>query len=261
MWSWFNRWGATPIPEASWLDLLVRYPFLRRDNPQQEHALRQLCMRFLRSKEFHGAGGLDITDEMALAISAQACLPVLALGLHWYDDFVGIVVHPGEVIAKREVADAAGVVHRYSEVLAGEAMHQGPVMLSWHDVQQAGAHADRPYNVVIHEFAHKLDMRDGAADGCPPLPAGFLGTKSGAAARNLWFAAFNPEYQDFCERATIAERFSGAPTWLDPYAATSIDEFFAVACEAYFVDRSRFKVEHPRLMPPLDAFFCSVVNA
>jgi Mlc titration factor MtfA (ptsG expression regulator) len=282
MWDWLNRWrhsGASPrlahnavegalgrwrgasIPDDLWLGLLARYPFLRGDGAQQEQVLREMCMRFLRSKEFHGAGGLEITDPMALAIAAQACLPVLALGLHWYDDFVGIVVHPGEVLARREVADEAGVVHRYSEVLVGEAMHQGPVMLSWHDVQQAGADGEHPYNVVIHEFAHKLDLRDGAADGCPPLPAGFLGTGSAAAARRVWFAALNPEYETFRENVTIAERFSGTPTWLDPYAATSIDEFFAVACEAYFVDRARFKAEHARLMPLFDGFFGNALSA
>jgi Mlc titration factor MtfA (ptsG expression regulator) len=256
-----GRWRGTPIPDALWLDLLARYPFLQGDTRQQEQALRQLCLRFLRTKEFHGAGGLEITDAMALTIAAQACLPVLALGLHWYDDFVGIVVHPGEVLARREVADEAGVVHYYNEVLVGEAMHQGPVMLSWHDVQQAGVDGEHPYNVVIHEFAHKLDLRDGAADGCPPLPAGFLGTSSVAAARHAWFAALKPEYKAFRESATIAERFSGTPTWLDPYAATSIDEFFAVACEAYFVDRGRFRAEHARLMPLFDGFFGGALSA
>lgn len=276
MWNWLNRWWradahppaahgpalaplhrgrGTPIPDALWQALLARYPFLLAHAAPREADLRHLCMGFLDQKRFHGAGGLQITDELALAIAAQACLPVLSLGLHWYDDFVGIVVHAGEVLARRTMADEAGVVHHYDEVLAGEAMDQGPIMLSWHDVQQAGTDAERPYNVVIHEFAHKLDMRDGAADGCPPLPAGFFGSSSAAQARQFWFAALQPEYEDFRERATIAERFSGAPTWLDPYGAESIDEFFAVACEAYFVDRKRFETEHPRLTPLFRGFF------
>ena len=97
-------------------------------------------------------------------------------GLAWYDDFVGIVVHPSEVVARRKTTDETGVVHEYDEVLAGEAMDRGPVMLSWQDVLASSVTRDEGYNVVIHEFAHKIDMRGGAADGCPPLPAGFAGT-------------------------------------------------------------------------------------
>ena len=126
-------------------------------------------------KEFHGAGGLLVTDAMAVAVAAQACLLLVGLAsdkdpaaaLAWYDDFVGIVLHPGEVLARREIADEAGVVHAWSEALTGEAMEGGPVMLSWADVADAGTSAAAGYNVVMHEFAHKIDMADGYADGVP----------------------------------------------------------------------------------------------
>ncbi len=249
------------IPERMWRELLARYPFLDGRGKEQEGMLRQLCLRFLDQKEFHGAKGLLVTDEMALAIAAQACLPVLHLGLHWYDDFVGIVVQPGEVVARREVTDEFGVVHRFTEVLVGEAMEQGPVMLSWPDVEMAGQAGRDGYNLVIHEFAHKLDMRDGRADGCPPLPMGFAGTQSGQQARTLWLAALQEEFDRFRERVVIAERFSGTPTWLDSYGASALDEFFAVACEGYFVNRNRFTEEHPRLRPLFDGFFNPVRSA
>jgi MtfA peptidase len=139
------------------------------------------------------------------------------------------------------------VVHDYEEILAGEAMHRGPVMLSWADVASAAAQAAAGYNVVIHEFVHKLDMRDGLADGCPPLPS--------VAARRHWQAVMQAEYEAFRERVVIAERFGGAAPWLDPYGAEAIDEFFAVACEAYFVSRTRFEAEFPRLVPLFDGFF------
>jgi Mlc titration factor MtfA (ptsG expression regulator) len=132
-------------------------------------------------------------------------------------------------------------------VLAGEAMEGGPVMLSWRDVAGAGGTAREGYNVVIHEFVHKLDMRDGVADGCPPL--------SSAQARRDWLAVMQPQYDAFREQVIIAERFGGAPTWLDPYGAQSIDEFFAVASEAYFVNRERFGTEFADLLRLLDSFF------
>ncbi|MEO5661469.1 MAG: zinc-dependent peptidase, partial [Polaromonas sp.] len=149
-----RRLGARPkaIPEALWQRTLRRYPFLARHSADELQQLRALVGQFLQHKEFSGANGLTVTDEMAVAIAAQACLPVLQLGLSWYDDFTGIVVHPGAMLARRETLDAAGVVHRYKEALLGEAMHGGPITLSWQDVAAAGDLAERGHNVVIHEF-------------------------------------------------------------------------------------------------------------
>lgn len=197
---------------------------------------------------------------MAVAIAAQACLPLLHWGeprqaLGWYSDFVGIVVHPGAVLARRQVTDAAGVVHQYAEPLIGEAMERGPVMLSWHEVQGGGHSAAQGSNVVVHEFAHKLDMRSGTADGCPPLPAGFMGTRSARAAHELWWAAWEPAYDSFCQRVAMAQRFGAALPWLDAYGATAPAEFFAVVCEAYFVQRAQCAHELPTLLALLDAFF------
>jgi len=255
--------ATRPIPEPLWQATLARHPFLSSLVHDERVRLRDLSARFLSTKEFHGAHGLVVTDAMAIAVAAQACLPLLHLGrpdapetaLRWYDDFVGIVLQPGEVLAHREVVDEQGIVHHYDEVLAGEAMEGGPVMLSWHDVATAGEAAEAGYNVVIHEFVHKIDLRDGAADGCPPLPAGFLGTASARAAREAWLQAWQAEYERFREQVIIAERFGGTPTWLDPYGAEALDEFFAVACEAYFVNRPRFAQDFAALLPLLDGFF------
>lgn len=244
---WRRRLKPRAIPDPLWQAALENYPFLARRPAPDAHRLRELAGLFLATKEFHGARGFTVTDEMAVAIAAQAVLPVLRLGLGWYDDFVGIVVHSDEVLARRTVTDETGVVHHYQEVLAGEAMEGGPVMLSWRDVQAAGRQAHEGYNVVIHEFAHKIDMRDGVPDGCPPLPSG--------AARRNWVATLGAEYDRFREQVVIAERFGGQPPWLDPYGAQAVDEFFAVACEAYFVNRERFAQEFPPLVPLFDGFF------
>ncbi len=249
---------APPIPDALWQATLQGWPFLA-DYPARPGAdLRALAAAFLQQKRFHGGQGLEITDGMAVAIAAQACLPLLHFGppdraLRWYGDFVGIVVHPAQVVAAREVVDENAVVHQYDEVLAGEAMDQGPVMLSWEDVLAAGAGSG--YNVVVHEFIHKIDMADGEADGCPPLPAGFLGTRGVRAARAAWFAVLEPAYEAFREQVIIADRFGGQETWLDPYGAEAISEFLPVACEAYFVDRARFAREFPAVLALFDAFF------
>ena len=240
---------ADTIPEALWQTTLQHYPFLARRPVADHQRLRALVAEFLTQKEFTGAHGLAVTDQMAVAIAAQACLPVLHMerGLGWYDDFKGIVVHSGAMLARREVTDGIGLVHRYSEALLGEAMERGPVTLSWQDVAAAGGSAEQGHNVVIHEFAHKIDMRDGAADGCPPLPS--------RAARTAWHAVMQPAYDSFCEQVAMAQRFGGPPPWLDDYGASAPAEFFAVACEGYFVNRERFTQDFAALTVLFDNFF------
>ncbi len=158
-------------------------------------------------------------------------------------------------IRRRQTVDQAGVVHEHTEVLLGEAMERGPIMLSWQHVSNAAENTARGHNVVVHEFVHKLDMKNGQPNGCPPLPAGFMGARSGRAAYEAWWAVWEPAYEQFRERVIMAQRFGAAPPWLDAYGATAPAEFFAVACEAYFVNRARFAQEFPALMPVLDAFF------
>lgn len=235
------------LPEALWLGALLRYPFLAHRSIAELQQLRAMIVQFLKHKEFSGAHGLKVTDEMAVAIAAQACVPVLHLGLRWYDDFTGIVIHAGAMLASREKTDRAGVVHRYSEALLGEAMQGGPVTLSWQDVAAAGELADAGHNVVIHEFIHKIDMRNGLADGCPPLPS--------RKAHAAWHGVMQPAYDNFCEQVAMATRFGGEAPWLDGYGASSAAEFFAVSCEAYFVNRERFTQDFPALTSLFDQFF------
>ncbi len=231
-----------PIPHKLWLGALARYPFIARRSAQDLDALRRLSTLFLDRKEFSGAGGLQVSDEIAVAIAVQACLPILELGLEVYDGFIGIVVHPDEVLAQREVMDDDGIVHNFEETLSGEAMSGGPVMLSWRDVAEAGASADQAYNVVIHEFAHVLDMRDGLADGIPLLP-----TRS---ARIEWAQVLESEYLDFCNSLD-----NDPYPVIDPYGEQAPEEFFAVAAEAFFVTPQALRQRHPALYRLLQGYF------
>ena len=247
-WRRWRRWcdqrtlQRRPIPDALWQLTLARFPFLASGSAADRLHLRELATLFLASKEFSGANGLVVSDEMAVAIAAQACLPVLHLGLGWYDGFVGIVVHADAVVAQREVTDDDGIVHRYDEELSGEAMHGGPVMLAWTDVNESGESAAQGYNVVIHEFAHVLDMRDGVADGIPPLPD--------RAARAHWAEVIEAAFADFC-----ADLDAGFETFLDPYGAEGIDEFFAVLSEAFFVAPLELQAEHASAYELLRGFY------
>jgi Mlc titration factor MtfA (ptsG expression regulator) len=230
------------IPDALWQACVAALPFVAARPPEQRERLRRLASLFLDRKEFSGAQGFVVTDEIALAVAVQACLPVLELGIDQYDGFVGIVMHRDLVIAPREVADEHGVVHAWNEELAGEAMEGGPLMLSWADVLPQPGDAGSAYNVVIHEFAHVLDLRDGVADGVPLLPD--------AASRQTWLEVLMPEYDALSERVVC-----GHETVLDPYAAEAPDEFFAVASEAFFVTPRALQEEQPALYRLLASYY------
>jgi MtfA peptidase len=230
------------IPDALWHATLARLPFVAARDEATRDRLRRLASLFLDRKEFAGAQGFVVTDEIALAVSVQACLPVLELGLDQYDGFVGIVMHADAVVAPREFTDEHGIVHAYDEELAGEAMEGGPLMLSWADVLPHRREDETPYNVVIHEFAHVLDLRDGQADGVPRL--------AGTAERRAWLDVLMPAYDRFCEQVVC-----GYDTVLDPYGAESPDEFFAVASEAFFVAPAALNEEQPALYRLLASYY------
>lgn len=238
--SWLLRHRA--IPDALWNATLDQHPFLRWRSEQALARLRALSTLFLARKQFTVLDGLTLTDAMAVAVAAQACLPVLRWGLGPYNSFVGVVIRGDQVLARREHMDEQGVVHRYEEVLAGEAQPDGPIMLSWKDVQLAdGPHSG--YNVVVHEFAHALDMSNGDADGCPPLPPDI--------PRRVWADALWRGFD--AHRDALAH---GDRTWLDPYAASEgLTEFFPVVCEAFFVAPHQLRREHPDVYALLCRYF------
>ena len=232
------------ISDELWQACLAELPFIAARPAEQHERLRRMASLFLDRKEFTGAQGFVVSDRIALAVAVQACLPVLELGLDQYDGFVGIVMHADAVVASREVIDEDGVVHAYDEELAGEAMEGGPLMLSWADVLPAEGNDAPPtaYNVVIHEFAHVLDLRDGLADGIPVL--------AGNAERRAWNEVLVAEYDRFCERVVC-----GYDTVLDPYATEGADEFFAVSSETFFVTPQALKEEQPDWYRLLASFY------
>ena len=217
MFGWLRRAQAPEIDPAVWQATIAKLPFLAGLAVDAEKRLKSLTEQFLAEKEFSAAGGLTLSDEICVSIAVQGCLPVLELGLSAYRGWVGIVVYPDEFVVPRHVQDDSGVVHEYDDVLAGEAWQGGPVIISWGDVQMAGT----GYNVVIHEFAHKLDMLNGDADGMPALHSGI--------DEALWAETFLAAYDDFCARVDRGEE-----TEIDPYASDDPAEFFAVLSESFF---------------------------
>lgn len=265
--AWLDRItrSEVQIPDALWDDAVAAVPFLARLSPPERLRLRELAGRFLADKEMAGAGGLDLTAPIEVAIAAQACLPILNLGLEWYRGWRSIVVYPAQFLVPRSVTGDDGVTHEYTEPIAGEAWDGGPLLVSWADAQLAAASDGAAYAVVIHEFTHKLDLLDGEADGMPPFHAALHGDLD----RHHWRATLAEAYERFVAELELVE--SELPPTIDPdseqadpyyshlpldaYAGQDPGEFFAVSSEAFFVDPARLRNAFPDWYALLSAFF------
>ncbi len=263
------RHSPASVPSPLWASTVRQLRFLSYLTPAQLNRLRHTSEQLLDRKPIVGAQGLEVTDEMAVQVAAQAALLVLELSLDLYEDMSAIVLYPGAFSVRQQQMDEAGVVHEWQETLAGEAVGQGgAVVLSWDDLawqQASGA----PHNIVIHEFAHKIDMGRGDANGFPPFLAGLHDPD----ALSGWTAAFSDAYTDFCRRVETFEnslpvdfddenpahaaRYDelAAALPLDPYAARDPAEFFAVASEVFFVAPAPLAAAYPPVYALLAAYY------
>lgn len=244
--SWFKRWRrarvlkASTIDDTLWREIVGRYPFTRALSSSQLTRLRELVILFLDEKTVDGAGGMTVREDVRVAIAVQACILILELGLDYYRGWVEVIVYPDEFVAEYDFVDEAGVTHHVAEAMSGESWERGPVVVSWADVQEAGS--GQGYNVVIHEFAHKLDMLNGEPNGYPPLHAGMQ--------RSAWAAAFTEAYEDFCRKVD-----SGLDPDIDEYAAESPAEFFAVVSETFFESPLTVANTYPEVYAQLVQFY------
>ncbi len=228
------------LPDEAWRAAVSGLSVLR-GLPQEELVrLRELATLFLHEKQVVAAGGFSLDDDTRIKIAAQACLPILNLGLEYYAGWVSVIVYPGEFVPEHEFMDEDGVVHVVRDPAMGESWEQGPVILSGADAVRCGGHDG--VNVVIHEFTHKLDMLNGAINGFPPMHR--------EMSSEQWAQAFAAAFADFCAKAE-----NGEETALDPYGAESPAEFFAVASEAFFETPHALQQAYPDVYRQLAAFY------
>ncbi len=203
--------------------------------------LRQLADAFLGRKSLEGAGGLEIEPTMAATIAAQACVPVLGLGLDWYEGWRSVIVYPGDFVTPHEFVDEAGVVHEGSRELAGESWDRGPIVLSWEGVESTASGAEWG-NLVIHECVHKLDMLNGAANGMPPI--------ADAGERERWTRVMSEAFAALCDDAPELD-----PEDILVQAAEDPAEFFAIVSEWLFTDPPSLRAELEDVYRALVTFY------
>lgn len=244
--NWFSRWRRTRILERHAMSpddfdaAAAALPILQGLDAAERTRLREAASLFIHSKTFSAAGGAEVDAATRHLIALQACLLTLNLSEDSYRGWSEIILYPEEFLRQREETDEAGVVHHSRDILAGESWHGGPLVLSIADVAASGQ-ADG-FNVVLHEFAHKLDMLNGDANGFPPLHRGM-----DAAA---WARDFTAAYEDLCARVD-----AGEDTVIDPYAATDPAEFFAVLTEVFFETPHLLHAEYPAIYRQLQQFY------
>jgi Mlc titration factor MtfA (ptsG expression regulator) len=216
-------------------------PMQRLSSTQMAH-LRSLATQFLHEKRFSAARGFELTPQRRLIIAIQAVLPILSLDLSLYRGWSEVIVYADLFKVTRTLQDDNGVVHLQQEVLAGESWSQGPVILSWSDIEFELAHPGDGHNVVIHELAHKLDALNGRTNGMPPLHA--------EMRVGDWSESFGEAYNSLLHSL---DDEGDAP--IDSYAAESPAEFFAVVSEYFFTAPEILRDAYPRVYQQLSRYY------
>jgi Mlc titration factor MtfA (ptsG expression regulator) len=223
---------------AAWRDIVRRRVPLARELPAaQQLLLKKHIQVLLADVPFIGCAGLEVSDEMRVTIAAQAAFLLLGRGGS-FGNLREVLVYPGHFVVPRNEVGAGGVVHEARDVLAGQSWQRGQVIVAWDAVRDGAADPHDGANVVMHEFAHQLDQDTGAANGAPYVGRGAL--------QQAWARVMNQEFDALRARLAHAE-----PGLIDPYAATSPAEFFAVATELFFERPDALAAERPELYEQL----------
>jgi Mlc titration factor MtfA (ptsG expression regulator) len=234
-----------PMP-AEWQTFLrtnvAHYCQLEEGERAELHAIIQVL---LSEKQWEGCGGLELTDEIRVTIAAQASMLLLRLPHDYYRNVRSILVYPSTVVSPERTPGVFETVSAPVEPavpILGQSMGRGPVILVWDAVLRGARHPELGHNVVYHEFAHKLDMLDGAADGTPPI--------ADRAQFEQWVTVCSSE---FLRLQGLEQK--GHRTFLDAYGATNEAEFFAVATEEFFDRPTALHEQAPALYDVLSAFY------
>jgi len=199
-----------------------------------QQRLRQFVQILVAEKFWEGVDGFQITEEVQVTIAAQAGLLSLGRTSTYFDHVLSILVYPDEYIRKERSQNTDGIITERRTPMLGEAEWQGPVYLSWIDVLDGGRREVPGQNLVLHEFAHQLDMLNGRfADGIPPL--------NSSDELKRWLNVCETEFNALVERCRQRQ-----PGVIDCYGSQNAAEFFSVLTETFFENSRVLRQQHPR---------------
>lgn len=241
---WFarkTRSGKALSDRRLWSQVLASSNVFDHLDRTSRARLRELALTFCTRVHFSGAHGFSVDPFVRLSVAAQACLLVLEIGIERFSEVRTVILYPEAFVAYREEEDEIGVVHSGYEALDGESIEQGAVVLAWEEARPHRGLSDT--NLVLHEFAHKLDEGTGICDGAP-----ILSSRDQAVH---WQRVFSEAYDRLCTSLDDGDDDLG----FDDYAATSPAEFFAVCVEYFFVAPTVLFEIFPEVYEELRAFF------
>lgn len=213
-------------------------PLLRKVDSDRLAALEQTAAALLDQVEICGAEDFRLSQEMLWRIAMEAALVLSGPGLEACGDWRTLVVFADAFVHREPLQDEWGIVHTDASPRSGECWVNGPMLISWQDLLDAGP----GYHVLVHEIAHRLDVGNGSMNGFPPLPR--------SMSQRDWTTAFSAAYDDHCQRVE-----NKRPSAIDPYGAESPEEFFAVCCESFFTDYTVLANWQPAVARLLVAYF------
>lgn len=238
LFSWFQnrrrrRLTEVPFPEE-WESVLSRNVFhFQCLSEAQQIRVRKFVQIFVAEKHWEGVNGLQITPEVQVTTAAQAGLLSLGKTATYFEHVLSILIYPSEYERKEQTQDADGIVTEHRLQMLGEAEWRGPVYLSWPDVLEGGRRSTVGHNLVLHEFAHQLDMLNGRfVDGIPPL--------NSRSELQRWLSVCDAEFKALVERCQQRQ-----PGIIDCYGSQNAAEFFAVLTEAFFENAAALQQHHP----------------
>ncbi len=231
----------TPVPD-SWRDILNQeFALYRRLPAADRRRLEGQINIFLDEKVFVGCNDMQVDERVKLLIAAQACILILRKPTNYYPGFETILVYPDTYVVP--VTQRDGILHSESvSVRSGESWHRGPVVLAWDQVLQGARDERDGHNVVMHEFAHKLDEENWNMDGLPIL--------SDVEQYESWKRVLTEAYEQL-HTAMEQDRYDV----IDDYGATSPAEFFAVVTETFFEKPGQLQKHHPELYEQFKAYY------
>jgi len=249
-WVLVRRWRPS-VPRhvpadvpTTWRPIIEQsVPLARKLTGDEWSRLLWLVGGFVREKSFEGVDGLTVTEEMKVIVAAQACLLLLHLDMGPFPRVRSIILYPGTFVPKAPLLDRHVRVEPEHEraPLLGEAL-RGVIVLSWESVQQHLAESRDGHNVVLHEFAHELDLEDGYVDGIPLLEA--------PSSTRVWARVLRERFEEL-QRKTR----NGEADLLNAYGASNRAEFFAVATELFFERPVEMRERYPDLYRELLGFY------
>jgi len=236
-----RRFSPDPIDAQTWDAVRVRLPWLAALDDARQARLAALAARFLHEKTITPVGDLTLDATERTLLAAACCLPLLEVGAMGMRGWSQLIVYPDAFRVNRSHEDAEGILHEGDEELIGEAWKNGPLILSLADVLADCADPRDGLCVAVHEMAHKLDALDGELDGTPLLPGPW---------QRGWARDFQAAYDEF-----VVQVERDDDTAIDPYAAASPEEFFAVASEYHFSDPQLLREMMPKVAAHLARFY------